>query len=289
MFVEHTRRLFIVQEKTPSLKQKSRKTYPTNPFPVREYARPTRGKNWELWKLTPLSTREPRLHPLAAMISSNEWQQSRNFATKEEVWRRTWRGWWIFKIVGPERIVLIRLWFDYDQQFHITSFYRCKACTVGYMGSIDKQKSPSRFKLRKPQKWFALLLVNVFLIIGIIIAASRSLKKNIETSPTPTTQNSTNQPSSRNGSESVRLQAMEMGNIPKDIQNALIKVHRYMESKANFTSNERCQFAWKFNSRDNSTNLFICKWKFCNWNGIPEKWLVTQHCACAKIFKNFIW
>ena len=161
------------------------------------------------------------------MISSNEWQQSRNFATKEEMWRTTWRGSWIFKIVGPEWIILIRLWFDYDQQFHITSFYRCKACTVGYMGSIDKQKSLSRLKLRKPQKWFALLLVNVFLIIGIIIAASRSVEKNIETSPTPATQNSTIQPSSRNGSGIVRLQAMEMRNIPEDIQNALIKVHIY--------------------------------------------------------------
>lgn len=128
------------------------------------------------------------------------------------------------------------------------------------MGSTDKQKSPSSFKLWKPQKCFALLLVNVLLIIGIIIAASRSVKKNIETSPTLATHNSTNQQSSRNGSESVRLQAMEMDNIPKDIQNALIRVHRYMESKANLTSNERCQFAWKFNSRDNSTNLFICNW-----------------------------
>ena len=126
------------------------------------------------------------------------------------------------------------------------------------MGSVDKQKTPSSFKLWKPQKCFALLLVNVLLIIGIIIAASRGVKKNIETSPTPATQHSTNQPSSRNGSESVRLQAMEMQNIPKDIENALIKVHRYMASEVNLTSNQRCQFAWKFNSRDNSTNLFIC-------------------------------
>ena len=127
------------------------------------------------------------------------------------------------------------------------------------MGSIDKQKTPSRFKLRKPRTCFALVLVNVLLIIGIIIAASRNVKKNIETSPTPATHNSTNQlPSSRNGSESVRLQAMKMHNIPEEIQNALIKVHRYMESKTNVTSNERCQFAWKFNSGDNSTNLFMC-------------------------------
>ena len=177
------------------------------------------------------------------------------------MFRSAWRVWFILNIVGPEWIIL---WFDYDQLLQITRFYCCKACWQRelsdiYMGSIDEQKTPSRFKLRKPRTCFALLLVNGLLIIGIIIAASRSVKKNIETSPTPTTHNPTNQqPSSRNGSESVRLQAMEIHNIPEEIQNALIKVHRYMESKTNLTSNERCQFAWKFNSRDNTTNIFIC-------------------------------
>ena len=129
---------------------------------------------------------------------------------------------------------------------------------IGYMDSNDKPKTPSCFKLRKLRTCFALLFVNILLIIGIVIATLRTVKRNIEPSPTPATHNSTNQlPSSRSASEFVRLQAMEMHNIPEEIQNALIKVHRYMESKTNVTSDERCQFAWKFNSRDNSTNLFI--------------------------------
>ena len=128
------------------------------------------------------------------------------------------------------------------------------------MASNDKQKTASCFKLRKSRTCFALLFVNVLLIIGIIIAATRSVKRNMETSPTPATHNSTNQlPSSRNGSESVQLHAMEIHDIPVEIKNALIKVHRYMESKTNVTSDdETCQFAWKLNSGDNSTNLFIC-------------------------------
>lgn len=132
---------------------------------------------------------------------------------------------------------------------------------IGYMGSIDKQKTP-RFNVRKARTCFTLLFVNGVLIIGIIVAASRTVQRHAKTSPTPATHNkinSTNQvPSSRNESESVRLQAMEIDNIPEEIQNALIKVHRYMESKTIVNSNERCQFAWKFNSRDNSTNLFTC-------------------------------
>ena len=128
------------------------------------------------------------------------------------------------------------------------------------MASNDKQKTASCFKLRKSRTCFALLFVNVLLIIGIIIAATRSVKRNMKTSPTPATHNSTNQlPSSRNGSESVQLHEMVIHDIPVEIKNALIKVHRYMESKTNVTSDdEACQFAWKLNSGDNSTNLFIC-------------------------------
>lgn len=127
------------------------------------------------------------------------------------------------------------------------------------MASNDKQKTPSRCKLRKPRTCFTLLFVNVLLITGIIIAATRSVKRNMETSPTPATHNSTNQlPSSRNGSESVQLHGMDIHDIPAEIKDALIKVHRYMESKTNVTSDETCQFAWKFNSGDNSTNSFIC-------------------------------
>ena len=130
------------------------------------------------------------------------------------------------------------------------------------MASIDQHKTPSRFNWRKARTCFTLLLVNTLLIIGIIVSASRSVRDHVKTSPTPATHdknNSTTQvPSLRNGSENIRLQSVEMHNIPAEIQTALIKVHRYMESKTFVNKNGRCQFAWKFDSRDNSTNLFIC-------------------------------
>ncbi|KAL9955019.1 hypothetical protein ACROYT_G042615 [Oculina patagonica] len=130
------------------------------------------------------------------------------------------------------------------------------------MGPTDSQKTSSRFNLRKARTCLTLLFVNAVLIVGIIVAASRTVRYHIKTSPTPATHNKNNSttlaPSPGNGSENIRLQSLEMHNIPEEIQDALIKVHRYMESKTIVNSNRRCQFAWKFNSRDNSTNLFIC-------------------------------
>lgn len=131
------------------------------------------------------------------------------------------------------------------------------------MAFISTPMTASRFNSRQAKTCLTLLFVNAILVIGICVAASRRMiHDHVKTSPTPASLikiNSTaSVPSSTKGTENIRLQPVDMHNIPKEIQAALMKVHRYMESNMMVNTTERCQFAWKFNKSDKSVNLFIC-------------------------------
>ena len=52
--------------------------------------------------------------------------------------------------------------------------------------------------------------------------------------------------------------------FPADIRNALLKLHRYLESRTTMNGTGTCQFAWKFNSTP-------C-WIFANKNPWIVKW-----------------
>ncbi|KAJ7365392.1 hypothetical protein OS493_005499 [Desmophyllum pertusum] len=127
------------------------------------------------------------------------------------------------------------------------------------MGSMTEPTSD--FNWMKVRTCFALLLVNALLIIGISISASRRVHLHPKPSPTPNNLTTLQvPPCSGNGSssENIRLQCVDMCKIPEEIQKALMKVQRYMETNMIVNSTGICQFAWKFNSRDNSMELFIC-------------------------------
>lgn len=47
--------------------------------------------------------------------------------------------------------------------------------------------------------------------------------------------------------------------IPVDIQNFLMRVHRYMEQNMEIKATAECQFAWKYDPKNKSMDLFICK------------------------------
>jgi len=123
-------------------------------------------------------------------------------------------------------------------------------------GSSSTQSSFGHFGFlssSKARACFALLAVNAVLIVGIFVSASERVMSPHEE------RNSTN--SSPNGqiqSENVRLQSVKV-DIPADVYNALMKVHKYMESKMATNSTARCQFAWKYKSKESSVDLFICK------------------------------
>ena len=126
------------------------------------------------------------------------------------------------------------------------------------MAFISTPMTASRFNSRQAKTCLTLLFVNAILVIGICVAASRRIHDHVKTSPTPASlikiNLTTSVPSSTKGTENIRLQPVDMHNIPKEIQAALMKVHRYMESNMMVNTTERCQFA---GSLTNRTSLLI--------------------------------
>ena len=107
---------------------------------------------------------------------------------------------------------------------------------------------------------FALLLVNVLLIVGIFVSASRRPSESNVFSPPPEA-DKTNVPSVgyTPKEQSIVLQSLNVNTIPADIRESLLKVHRYLETQTTTNATGTCQFAWKFNSTKNSLDLFTCK------------------------------
>lgn len=119
----------------------------------------------------------------------------------------------------------------------------------------------SSYNCEKAKIFLVLLLVNSILFFGIFVAASRRMQDQVRTSPLPPNHiNPTTPlgPTLENTTENVRIQPVILHNLPKEIQDALMKVHLYMELKVNENSASICQFAWKLDKADNSVNLFIC-------------------------------
>ena len=99
---------------------------------------------------------------------------------------------------------------------------------------------------------FALLLVNVLLIVGIFVSASRRPSESNVFSPPPSVGYTPKEPS-------ITLQSLNVNTIPADIRDTLLKVHRYLETQTTIDATAKCQFAWKFNSTQNYLDLFTCK------------------------------
>ena len=118
----------------------------------------------------------------------------------------------------------------------------------------------SRHDCRKAKTFLVLLLVNSILFLGIYVAASRRIQDRFRTSPFPPSHiNLTTQvPAIKNTSENVRLHPVNLYNLPKEIQDVLMKVNSFMESKMIEKSTSICQFAWKLDKAENTVNLFIC-------------------------------
>ena len=113
---------------------------------------------------------------------------------------------------------------------------------------------------RNARLCFALLLVNGLLIVGILVSASRRSSESNVFSPSPEA-DKTNFPSVgyTPKERSTILQSLNVNTIPADIRDALLKVHRYLETQTTINATGTCQFAWKFNSTQNNLDLFICK------------------------------
>ena len=121
-------------------------------------------------------------------------------------------------------------------------------------------RSSGLLSSRKARLCFALLLVNVLLIVGIFVSASRRPSESNVFSPLPEA-DKTNVPSVgyTPKERSVILQSLNVNTIPADIRDTLLKVHRYLETQTTIDATGTCQFAWKFNSTQNYLDLFTCK------------------------------
>lgn len=129
--------------------------------------------------------------------------------------------------------------------------------TVGFnmgLGLYIRQATSSFLSTIKARACFVLIVVNTLLIVGIFVSASRGL------SLPPEETNSSNV--STNGrptpSEKMLLQSVKI-KLPADIRDALMKVHRYMESEVPINATVGCQFAWKYNPADQSLDLYSCE------------------------------
>ena len=126
-------------------------------------------------------------------------------------------------------------------------------------GSNRADSSLGFLYTKKARACFALIIVNAVLIIGIFVSVSKG-----RANPTPQNTCSTNgvptgeRSPSEDASESIRLQSVKM-QIPVDIQNSLMKVHSYMESNMEIKGTARCHFAWKYDPKNKSMDLFICE------------------------------
>ena len=128
------------------------------------------------------------------------------------------------------------------------------------MGSwlVMMQSSGFPISSRKARSCFALLLVNALLIAGIFVSASR--RSSIVSLPTETVKTIAPSEAQINPKQrSTLLQSLNVNTIPADIRNALLKVHRYLESQTTINATGTCHFAWKFNSTENNLDLFVCK------------------------------
>ena len=129
-----------------------------------------------------------------------------------------------------------------------------------YGSRLVVMRSSGLLSSRKARLCFALLLVNVLLIVGIFVSASRRPSESNVFSPPPEA-DKTNVPSVgyTPKERSIILQSLNVNTIPEDIQDTLLKVHRYLETQTTIDATGTCQFAWKFNSTKNSLDLFTCK------------------------------
>ena len=139
----------------------------------------------------------------------------------------------------------------------VSSKSQLDTTTVGFASVTAMQMSSFSVSSSKARACFVMLFVNALLITGIFISASRRSKV---VSP-PHKTNTTNVPNPQETpTERTRVQSyIKMRKIPADIQNALMKVHRYLESQTEVNATGGCQFTWKFNSKDNSVDVFICE------------------------------
>ena len=123
---------------------------------------------------------------------------------------------------------------------------------------VIMQSSGLPISSRKARSCFALLLVNALLIAGIFVSASR--RSSIVSLPTETVKTIAPSEAQINPKQrSTLLQSLNVNTIPADIRNALLKVHRYLESQTTINATGTCHFAWKFNSTENNLDLFVCK------------------------------
>lgn len=120
------------------------------------------------------------------------------------------------------------------------------------------QSSGLLLSSRKARSCFALLSVNALLIAGIFVSASR--RSSFVSPPTETAKTIVSSEAQIYPKEkSTLLQSLNVNTIPADIRNALLKVHRYLESQTTSNATGTCHFAWKFNSTENKLDLFVCK------------------------------
>lgn len=112
---------------------------------------------------------------------------------------------------------------------------------------------------------FALVVVNVILIIGVIVAALRARTSVASPQPTMSTVASTpRNPSANVTKESSRVSLqgiMKDQNLPTHIREAIIKLDSFLRNNLNTTvsGSMKCQFAWRINRSTNATELFECK------------------------------
>ena len=120
-------------------------------------------------------------------------------------------------------------------------------------GLHSHQATLSILSTRKARACFVLIAVNALLIVGIFVSAS-------ERSNSPSQEENTSNVSTNGAtpSEKILLQSVDM-KIPADIRDALMKVHRYMESKMPVNATVGCQFAWKYSPKDKTLDLFSCE------------------------------
>ena len=111
------------------------------------------------------------------------------------------------------------------------------------MAFISKEKSPVGYW--KVKMCLALLTVNVFLIAGIFVSATRRVRD-------------------QRLSAIVHLRLMERKTIPGDVQLTVAKVHRYLQSISDIDNNQICDVAWKFDSAENSTDFLPARHKSCS-------------------------